>query len=170
GATTAHAMLKRLTVDVVARRINELMRSRELHLPADYSVQNALKSAWLILQEVKDKDGRPALQVCTRDSIANALLDMAVQGLNPAKRQCYFISYGNQLVCQRSYFGDMALVKRVLPKADIWYGVVYEGDVFEYTIERGRRVITKHEQRVENIDPARIRAAYCVIEPGDGRP
>jgi recombination protein RecT len=38
------------------------------------------------------------LQACTRDSIANALLDMAVQGLNPAKKQGYFIAYGKQLV------------------------------------------------------------------------
>src|SRR5690606_31984762 len=154
GATTAHAMLKRLTVDVVARRINELMRSRELHLPADYSVQNALKSAWLILQEVKDKDGRPALQVCTRDSIANALLDMAVQGLNPAKRQCYFIAYGQTLVCQRSYFGDMALVKRILPRAEIWFNVVYEGDEFEYEFDRGRKRIVKHHQKIEHVRPA----------------
>src|SRR5690606_2036696 len=163
GATTALAMLKlkRDTVDVVAGRINELMRSGELHLPADYSVHNALKSAWLVLQETVDKDKRPVLSVCSRESIANALLDMAIQGLNPAKRQCYFIAYGHTLVCQRSYFGDMALVKRVLPKADIWYGIVYDGDVFEYTIWRGRRVITKHEQKVENIDPGRIRAAYC---------
>jgi len=170
GATTALATVKRDTVDVVASRISELMRSGELHLPEDYSVVNALKSAWLILQETVDKDKRPVLSVCSRESIANALLDMAIQGLNPAKRQCYFIAYGQTLVCQRSYFGDMALVKRVLPKADIWYGIVYDGDVFEYTIERGRRVITKHEQKVENIDPGRIRAAYCVIEPGDGRP
>ena len=170
GATTALAVLKRDTVDVVAGRINELMRSGELHLPADYSVQNALKSAWLILQEVKDKDGRPALQVCTRDSIANALLDMAVQGLNPAKRQCYFIAYGQTLVCQRSYFGDMALVKRILPRAEIWFNVVYEGDEFEYQFERGRRVITKHNQRIENVKPDKIVAAYCVIDPGDGRP
>jgi len=162
--------LKRDTVDVVAGRINELMRSGELHLPADYSVHNALKSAWLVLQETVDKDKRPVLSVCSRESIANALLDMAIQGLNPAKRQCYFIAYGQTLVCQRSYFGDMALVKRILPRAEIWFNVVYEGDEFEYHFERGRRVITKHNQRIENVKPDKIVAAYCVIEPGDGRP
>src|SRR5690606_14224642 len=36
--------------------------------------------------------------------------------------------------------------------------------------ERGRRVITKHNQRIENVKPDKIVAAYCVIEPGDGRP
>src|SRR5690606_15089932 len=78
--------------------------------------------------------------------------------------------YGKSLVFQRSYFGDMALVKRVHPRAEIWYGVVYEGDELIYTIERGRRVIQEHKQDLENIDPAKIKAAYCVIEPGDGQP
>jgi len=63
----------------------------------------------------------------------------------------------------------MALVKRVLPGAEIYYGVVYEGDEFAYEIERGRKRILKHVQRVENVKPDKILAAYCVIEDGDGR-
>ena len=170
GGSTELALLKRDTVDVVASRIRSLIQDGELRLPDDYSAENALKAAWLTLQEVKDKDDKPVLSVCTRDSIANALLDMVVQGLNPVKKQCYFIPYGKTLTCQRSYFGDMALVKRVLPKAEIYFGVVYEGDEFEYHIERGRKVIDKHSQRIENVRPDKIVAAYCVIDPGDGQP
>lgn len=164
------ALMKRDTVDVVAARIRTLMQDRELHLPPDYSAENALKAAWLVLQETTDKNGQPVLAVCTKDSIANSLLDMVVQALTPAKKQCYFIAYGTTLVCQRSYFGDMALVKRILPNADIYFGVVYEGDEFEFELDRGRRVITKHSQKIENMKPDKIVAAYCVIEPGDGRP
>lgn len=165
------ALVKRDTVDIVAQKVREFQQSGELHLPANYSAENAMKSAWLTLQTTTDKDKRLALQVCTRDSIANSLLDMVVQGLNPAKKQCYFLVYGNQLVCQRSYFGDMALVQqRVLPGSEIWYGVIYQGDQFEYAIERGRRVITKHIQALGNVAPDKIQAAYCVIEPGSGRP
>lgn len=164
------ALMKRDTVDVVAARIRTLMQDRELHLPPDYSAENALKAAWLVLQETRDKTGQPVLAVCTKDSIANSLLDMVVQALTPAKKQCYFIAYGTTLVCQRSYFGDMALVKRILPNADIYFGVVYEGDEFEFELDRGRRVITKHSQKIENMQPDKIVAAYCVIEPGDGRP
>lgn len=156
-------------VQQVSSRIQALIRDGDLHLPPNYSATNALKAAWLLLQSTEDKDKRPVLEVCTRESIANALLDMVVQGLNPVKRQCYFIAYGNQLVCQRSYFGDMALVQRVLPGAQIYFGVVYEGDEFAYEIERGKKRITKHVQRLENVDPAKIRAAYCVIEDKDGR-
>lgn len=162
------AIVRKETVDIVAGRVREFIQNGELHLPPNYSPENALKAAWLILQETRDKNGKPVLETCTRESVANSLLDMVVQGLNPAKRQCWFIAYGNRLVCQRSYFGDMAVVKRVLPQAEIWFGVVYEGDEFEFKLERGRKIIVKHEQKLENVHPDKIKAAYCVIDPGNG--
>ena len=91
-------------VDVVASRVRGFLERGEIHLPDNYSPENALKSAYLKLQETKDKSGKPVLSVCTSTSIANSLFDMVIQGLNPAKEQCYFIAYGNQLVCQRSYW------------------------------------------------------------------
>lgn len=158
------AMLKRDTADIVADRVRKFQESGEINLPEDYSVENAMKSAWLILQEVQDRNYKPALQVCTKDSIANSLLDMVVQGLNPAKKQCYFIVYGNKLVCQRSYFGTMAVAKIVDPSiAEIVAEVVYEGDTFKYKINRGQKEIATHEQALENIDGKKIKAAYCVI-------
>ena len=91
------ALVKTDVFDVVEGRVEKLSKSGELHLPGDYSAANALKSAWLILQSTLDRDKKPVLTSCTRDSIANALFDMIVQGLSPAKDQCYFIAYGNQL-------------------------------------------------------------------------
>ncbi len=158
------ALVKKDTVDVVAQKINYFLQHGELRLPEDYSPENALKSAWLILQNTMDKEKRPVLTVCTKESIANALLDMVVQGLNPAKRQGYFIAYGNQLAFQRSYFGTMAITKRVDPTIqDIFSEVVYEGDTFKYKIVRGNKEITQHEQSLENIDNKKIKAAYCVV-------
>ena len=163
------ALIKKDVVDVVGKKVQEFVSRGELHLPPNYSVENAMKSAWLILQNTVDKDKKPVLQVCTRDSIANALLDMAVQGLNPAKKQGYFIAYGKQLVFQRSYFGTMAVTKRVAGAKDIFAEIVYKGDEFEYTIHRGNKVITKHVQRIENVDPDNIVAAYCTIIFDDDR-
>ena len=163
------ALIKKDVVDIVGKKVQEFVSRGELHLPPNYSVENAMKSAWLILQNTLDKDKRPALQVCTRDSIANALLDMAVQGLNPAKKQGYFIVYGKQLVFQRSYFGTMAVTKRVAGAKDIFAEVVYKGDEFEYTIKNGNKYITKHVQRIENVDPDNIVAAYCTIIFDDER-
>jgi len=163
------ALIKKDVVDVVGKKVQEFVSRGELHLPPNYSVENAMKSAWLILQNTVDKDKRPVLQVCTKDSIANALLDMAVQGLNPAKKQGYFIAYGKQLVFQRSYFGTMAVTKRVAGAKDIFAEIVYKGDEFEYTIKNGNKYITKHVQRIENVDPNNIVAAYCTIVFDDDR-
>lgn len=157
-------------VDTVAVKVRSYTEKGELLLPANYSVENALKSAWLILQEIQDKNQKPALEVCTKPSIANALLDMAIQGLNPSKKQCYFIVYGQKLLCQRSYFGTMAVAKRVANASNIWAEVVYKGDELEYAIKRNQKTITKHIQRLENINPQTIIAAYCVIEYDQERP
>ena len=152
----------------VSARIKELQKDGEIHFPANYSPQNAMKSAWLILQETKDKNKNKALDVCTKESICNALLDMVIQGLSPAKNQCYFIVYGNVLSLARSYFGTMAVTKRVSGVKHIAAEVVYEGDEFEYAIEMGVKKIKKHIPNLDNIDKTRIKAAYCIILKNDG--
>lgn len=153
------------TVDIVAAKVKEFQNKGELFFPPNYSPENALKSAWLILQETADKDGKPALEVCSKESIANALLSMVIQGLNPDKKQCYFIPFGRKLVMMRSYFGSMHVAKSVNENIeDIYAEVVYEGDEFEYAKQRGKTVITKHIQRLENVKKDKIIAAYaCVL-------
>ncbi len=157
-------------VTQVAAQLRKYEERKELILPPNYSIENALKSAWLILQETTDKDKMPVLHACSQASIANALLDMAVQGLNPGKKQCYFIAYGKKLLCQRSYFGTMAVAERVAGAVDIWAEDVYQNDEFEYTITHNRKTIAKHTQRLGNIKPGNITAAYCVIEFGSAKP
>ncbi len=167
------ALVKKDTVDIVAARVREFQERGELHFPANYSPENAMKSAWLILQEVKtgkESGYKPALEACTKNSIANALLDMVVQGLNPAKKQGYFICYGKNLVFQRSYFGTMAVCKNVTGARDVFAQVVYEGDGFEYELKGPRKVVSTHKQKLQNVNKDKIVAAYCTIEFGDGRP
>lgn len=151
-------------VKEVTTKLRVYTDNKELVLPANYSIENALKSAWLALQEMVDREKKPVLQVCSQASIANSLLDMAVQGLNPGKDQCYFIAYGSKLVCQRSYFGTMAVAQRVAGASNIWAEVVYQADDFEYEISHNRKKVTKHTQKIDNIKPDAIVAAYCVIE------
>lgn len=157
------------TVDAVQKKITQYVSARQLVLPADYSPDNALKSAWLMLQTVVDMNKTPVLVACTRESIVNALLDMVVQGLNPLKKQGYFIAYGKQLAFQRSYFGTMAVAKAVNPRIDdIVAQVIYKDDVFKYKIVRGQKEITEHEQAFENVDDDKIKGAYCIILDVDG--
>uniref|UniRef100_UPI0011A78327 recombinase RecT n=3 Tax=Bacillaceae TaxID=186817 RepID=UPI0011A78327 len=110
--------------------------------------------------------GRPALESCSRESIANSLLDMVVQGLSPAKTQCYFIPYGKQLQLNRSYFGTQAVLKRLTNVKDIWANVIFEGDVFDYEIDGGREKLIKHETKFENRDKPII-GAYAVVKTID---
>lgn len=166
------ALVKKDTVDVVSSKVREFQEKGELHFPDNYSPENAMKSAWLILQDIKTSksDGyKPVLEACSKDSIANSLLDMVVQGLNPAKKQGYFIAYGKQLVFQRSYFGTMAVAKQVDDTIqDIIAEVVYEGDVFEFEINRGKKEIIKHKQTLDSINSKKIKAAYCIVIDVDG--
>ena len=113
GQVKANAIAKKEVIDIVSERIRTLQERRQLHLPPNYSAENALKAAWLALQEVTDKDGRRALDVCDRTSIMNSLLKMVIQGLNPAKNQCYFVVFGTKLVLMRSYFGSIHVAKSV---------------------------------------------------------
>jgi recombination protein RecT len=157
------AMLKKDTVDVVADRVKKFQENGELHFPLNYSPDNAIKSAWLTLQSTLDKNKRPALEVCTKDSIANSLLDMVVQGLNPNKKQGYFIVYGNQLTFQRSYFGTIAVTKRVTGAKSIDAAVIYEGDDVDYEMVNGRITNLRHKQKFGNIDKEKIIGAYATI-------
>lgn len=93
---------------------------------------------------------------------------MVIQGLSPAKKQCYFIKYGNKVQLMRSYFGTMAVLDRVTGGAEITPVVVREGDVFEIAMDGPDLVVAKHETSFENLDND-IKAAYVVIKLANGK-
>src|SRR5690625_300196 len=142
------------------------LQDNGLTLPPNYNASNALKSAFFRLQQVQDRQKRPALEVCTTESIANSLLDMVVQGLSPAKTQCYFIVYGTELQMSRSYFGTQAVLKRLTNVKDIWANVIYQDDVFDYEVDRGREELVEHKTAFENRDKE-ILGAYAVIQTAE---
>ena len=138
-------------------------------LPADYNPTNAIKASMLVLQEVKDKNGKPALETCTQASIQTALFKMLTFGEDVSKTQGYFIVYGSQLQYQESYFGKVLRVRRIFPEWTPVPMLIHEGDSFEYAIdpETGRKKVLKHEQKLENIDKAII-GGYLYIPCADG--
>lgn len=158
------------TVNRVLDKINAFKANGELRLPANYSPENALRSAFLILQDTVDRNDKPVLEVCTQASIANSLLDMVLKGLNPVKKQCYFIAYGNELSCDESYFGKEVAAKRVGNVKEIKTATIYTDDVFEYEKDTftGRNRIIKHEQKLENIDHEKVKGAYAIVIYNDG--
>ena len=136
--------------DVVFNRVQNLQANGAIDFPANYSVGNALKSAFLILKEAVTRDKKPVLQACSQESIANALLDMVIQGLNPAKQQCYFIPYGNQLQMIRSYLGEITLIKRVKGVKDVVAYPIYKNDELElgFDLLSGKQVIKKYNPSI----------------------
>lgn len=159
------------TVNKVLKQVTEMQEVGAIDLPGDYSVPNALKAAWFTLMVTEDRNKKPVIETCTPASICNSLLEMVTQGLNPAKKQCAFIAYGNILQLQREYFGTIALAKRYYPTIDrVTANVIYEKDVFKYEINpiTGLRKVIEHSQVLENIDPDKIKGAYATIIFTDG--
>lgn len=129
--------------DLVLDRVKQMQDTQDLSLPKNYNASNALNAAFLELQKVQDRNHRSALEVCTHDSIVKSLLDMTLQGLSPAKDQCYFIVYGKELQMQRSYFGTVAAVKRLDGVQKVRAEVVHQDDAFEIGSNEDMELVVK---------------------------
>jgi len=148
--------------------LNKYSNDKQLEIPKNYSLHNSLTSAFLILKDTKDKNGLPVLESCKHDSITTALLSMVTQGLNPIKKQCYFVAFGDELVMMRSYFGAQLAAKNIANVKDIVATIIWEGDEFKHCIdtESGCIKILKHEQELKNIG-GNISGCYCTITKQD---
>lgn len=155
--------------DLVMVRVNQLKETGGLSVPKDYAIQNELKLAYFSLLETVDRNKRPALEVCTLESVSNGLLKMVINGLSVAKSQGYFIVYGNSLDFTPSYFGNITIALRggivtEIPKAQ----VIYEGDEFQYEIKNGDVTILSHIQQFKNINVNKIIGAYAIVPTVNG--
>lgn len=168
--TTAVATATQGISEQVLARVNQLSEVG-FTMPADYNHVNAIKMSMLKLQEIKDKDGHPALDVCTPNSIASALFKMCTKGLNAALNQCYLIVRGDQLCCDDSYFGKVLQVKRIFPDWEPCPQVIHEGDKFDFSIDTktGHRRLIEHKQTLESMDKDFI-GGYIILptKEGDG--
>lgn len=153
---------------LVLNRVDEMCKVG-FTMPKDYNYVNAVKATMLKLQEVKDKNGKPALEVCTPSSIQSALFSMVVKGLDVSKNQAYLVCYGQQLQLQESYFGKVLQVKRIFPEWEPRPNIVHEGDTFKYAVnpETGRKELVEHTQSLENLDKP-IVGGYIYLPCADG--
>lgn len=162
---TGLALSKEKAMNEVSAKIAALQKNTGITLPKNYSSANAINSAWLKLQDIKDSQKRPALEVCTKNSIVESMYNMVLQGLSPAKDQCYFIVYGTKLTLMKSYLGNIAATKRLKGVKDVIANIIYQDDVFKYEFNRenGRIKITEHQQEFINIDDDKIIGAYAIV-------
>ena len=163
---TQIAEIKKDISTQVLAKVESFQKSGELVLPKDYVVENALKSAYIILSDPRNN----LLEKCDKSSVAEALLKMVVYGVSPIKKQCYFIPYGQKLECSVSYAGNIAIAKRYGNLKSIKANAIFEGDTFEFEVDAmtGRRKITKHSQTLESIGNPVLKGAYAVYELKDG--
>lgn len=147
--------------DKVLNQVTFLTTKQNLVLPKNYNVENALKFAYLELQANNQLN-------TDQTALATALLNMCVQGLNPAKKQCYFINYGGKVGLMRSYHGDRAVAKAAGIVKDIQAYVIYEGDTvnLSYDLETNYLVVD-HKTDFANWDKP-IKGAYAVAILPDG--
>lgn len=165
-AKTQPATMAEYVTSISTQVMNDLNKRKAsgLIVPKNYAPANALAAALFKIQETVDRDKRAALSVCTPDSVKQALTEMLVKGLDPNKTQCYFIVYGKKLTCFESYFGLVHRAKIADPNIkEIYSEIVYAKDKFAYTLKRGAKQITMHEQDPDNIDLKDIKGAYAVI-------
>lgn len=154
-------------VEQVINRVKDLTTKTGFVLPQGYAVENALRAAYFMIGDTVDRNGKSALEVCTPASISESLFRMAAQALEPSKKQCYFIVRGNKLCMDRSYFGSIAIAKRVASVVDVTASVIYEGDGFDYQMLDGKITAVQHVQKIGNMDNE-IYGAYCIVKFKDG--
>jgi recombination protein RecT len=172
-ATTAETPAKK-EQNIAAKVMDQIKRftaTGEIQMPPNYSPENALKGAWIVIQETVDKNKRPVLDVCTQPSIASALFKMCIEGLSALKGQGYFIAYDDKLRWSRDYNGERALAKRVGGVKDVPANVVFEGDDFDYAVDpkTGYQYLVTHKPNPKGRDMDKIQGAYAIVIYKDGR-
>lgn len=155
----------------VANRVQKMVEDNQINIPENYSVVNAVQAAYFKLTEVDFGSKTALIDKVTKDSVAFALQDMAIQALSVAKNQGYFIAYGDKLQFQRSYHGTQAVLKRMNGIKDVWANVIWKGEEFEVEYnERGQLAFKSHKVnwKAATGNKEDIEGAYCIIEREDG--
>ena len=167
NATAIRRAGENITTQVL-ERVAAKQKAGELVLPKGYEAGNALNSAWLYLQTIETKTKQKAIDVCTKNSIANALLQMVIKGEH-CGTHCYFIPCGNSLEFWERYTGKLMRAKRDTNIQSVHAQVIYDGDNFVYTVdENGDYQLVKHETSIDNMDISKIKGAYAVVVKKDG--
>lgn len=137
-------------------------------IPEGFSPANSLKKARFMLNDMK-VGGKPVLEVCTEESVMQALLDSVAKGLDFSESQIYFIPRGNQMTTMESVYGRIVRARRASKNYKPIVGYVHEGDIFDFgvDIETGYTKIIEHKTSIENLDKPFI-AAYAYVTDNDG--
>ena len=157
---------------IINQAINQytkMVENKVFDIPENYSYKNAIQQARYLLTKPADagkNKGLAIIDICTPQSILQAVMEMAQKGLNPDKKQCYFIPYGNVCTLSISYQGNVALAKRGGEDIGEIYGyAVYKNDKLELVFDPRKGVIQvkSYEPDISKWTKSDITGAFAVI-------
>lgn len=157
---------------IITQAINEytkMVENKAFDVPDNYSYKNAIQQARYLLTKPADagkNKGLAIIDICTPQSILQSVMEMAQKGLNPDKKQCYFIAYGNTCTLSISYQGNVALAKRGGEDIGEVYGyAVYKDDVLDLSFnpKRGVFEIESYQPDISKWTKPGIAGAFAVI-------
>lgn len=151
--------------------INKNIRDNKITVPEGYNVSNEITMALMMIAQTNDKDGRPALESCSRESIMTQLRLMAQNGLSMAQKQCYPIVRKPKLCIDISYFGTISIIKRLMPGYDVRANVIYKDDTYDYIWNEETQCyqVTNIKSSIENRDKPIVGAYGTIFEKATGK-
>lgn len=168
GQQTQIVSRERATAELTKKTqewISNAIANAEIKCPKGYDYKGELYLAMMMLaNDVKIKDGRTAIEVCTPASIMSELKKMVKMGHSLARKHCYAIIYGDKLQITSSYFGDITTIERAIPGAKVHANVLREGDDYEYSFNEETETyeVTGVVPCLENKDNQIVAAFGCV--------
>ena len=144
--------------------INKNIRDNKITVPEGYNVSNEITMALMMIAQTNDKDGRPALESCSRESIMTQLRLMA-------QKQCYPIVRKPKLCIDISYFGTISIIKRLMPGYDVRANVIYKDDTYDYIWNEETQCyqVTNIKSSIENRDKPIVGAYGTIFEKATGK-
>ena len=146
-----------------------MVESKVFDIPENYSYKNAIQAARYLITKPIEKGpnkGKAIVDICNKESILKTVMEMAQKGLNPDKKQCYFIPYGSTCTLSISYQGNVALAKRGGEDIGEVYGyAVYKDDVLDLSFnpKRGVFEIESYQPDISKWTKSDIAGAFAVI-------
>jgi recombination protein RecT len=139
---------------------NDFIKNNNIILSKSFDLPTAMTSLFLNLQQVKDRQDRPALEVCSPVSIQEAVIQCINEEINVGKKQGYFIVYGDKLTFQPSYFGNVKKAK-AMARVKINSNVIREDEQADIETRIDGSIIIKHKPSIKCLNKP-IVAVYAV--------
>ena len=135
-----------------------------------FNAKQAIISMALKLKETKDKAGRPAIDVCTRESIMTVTQEVLVKKLDLMKSQAALVVRGDKLMLQPEYFGNVKRSLELNPfLAYFTFAIIYKDDKVDLEVgEDGGYRIKSHKTSIANIGKDKVVACYANAVKKDG--